>query len=370
MLLCAQYILPVSSEPIIDGAVLVRDGVIRDIGKAEQLRLRYPEEEVVDQGLAAVMPGLVDLHTRLEQSVLRGVVNDAPYVQWLAEVAQKSGRMEASDWFDSAILGGLDALSSGITTVADITLTGASCTAVNKLGLRSVIYRQVGAMDKNRIDAAMQFAQKDILHWREEVDSDRVAIGIAAAPLFTNHPAMLSAISKFAQKEDLPVALWLAGSREESDFVRYGSSPFQVHGGDVKRGYVEIPPWLPTGVSPVRYALNWNAFDADNVMIVGAVYVDDEDLKKLRSHNVAVCVCPRASAQLGMGVAPLDEYIRAGLRVGLGTDSPAATESTDMLSEMRLGMLLQRAVNPGRFLDSHTMLEVATLGGATKLWVK
>ena len=174
MLLCAQYILPVSSEPIIDGAVLVRDGVIRDIGKAEQLRLRYPEEEVVDQGLAAVMPGLVDLHTRLEQSVLRGVVNDAPYVQWLAEVAQKSGRMEASDWFDSAILGGLDALSSGITTVADITLTGASCTAVNKLGLRSVIYRQVGAMDKNRIDAAMQFAQKDILHWREEVDSDRV----------------------------------------------------------------------------------------------------------------------------------------------------------------------------------------------------
>ena len=127
MLLCAQYILPVSSEPIIDGAVLVRDGVIRDIGKAEQLRLRYPEEEVVDQGLAAVMPGLVDLHTRLEQSVLRGVVNDAPYVQWLAEVAQKSGRMEASDWFDSAILGGLDALSSGITTVADITLTGASC---------------------------------------------------------------------------------------------------------------------------------------------------------------------------------------------------------------------------------------------------
>ena len=120
MLLCAQYILPVSSEPIIDGAVLVRDGVIRDIGKAEQLRLRYPEEEVVDQGLAAVMPGLVDLHTRLEQSVLRGVVNDAPYVQWLAEVAQKSGRMEASDWFDSAILGGLDALSSGITTVRGI----------------------------------------------------------------------------------------------------------------------------------------------------------------------------------------------------------------------------------------------------------
>ena len=55
--------------------------------------------------------------------------------------------------------------------------------------------------------------------------------------------------------------------------------------------------------------------------------------------------------------------------MGLGTDSPAATESTDMLSEMRLGMLLQRAVNPGRFLDYHTMLEVATLGGARALGI-
>ena len=120
MLLCAQYILPVTSEPIVDGAVLVRDGIIRDIGSADMLRLRYPDEEVVDQGLAAIMPGLVDLHTRLEQSVLRGVVNDAPYVEWLSEVARKSARLEAVDWFDSAILGGLDALSSGITTVADI----------------------------------------------------------------------------------------------------------------------------------------------------------------------------------------------------------------------------------------------------------
>ena len=119
-------------------------------------------------------------------------------------------------------------------------------------------------------------------------------------------------------------------------------------------------------MSPVRYALNWSAFDAPNVMIVGAVCVDDEDLRKLREYDVAVCVCPRACAQLGMGVAPLHEFLRADLRVGLGTDSPAATESTDMLSEMRLGMLLQRAVNTD-FLDARTMLEVATIGGARAL---
>ncbi len=367
MLICAQYILPVTSEPLRNGAILVRDGVIRDIGDVDMLRLRYPEEEVLDYGVSAVMPGLIDLHTRMENSVMRGLLSDVPYATWLMALAEKASAMEMADWFDSAILGGLDALSSGITTVADITATGAACTAAQKLGLRAVIYREVGAMDKNRVDYAVHSAQKDILHWREEVDSSRVTIGVAPAPVFTNHPSVFARVSDLARKEGLPVAMRLAGSREEFNFVMYGSSPFAVHTMDAKRGYVEIPPWLPTGVTPVRYALNWGAFDAPNVMVVHAVHVTDEDVKKLREHNVSVCVCPRANSQLGMGVAPLDEFLRAGLRVGLGTDSPAATDTTDMLTEMRLGMLLQRSVNTRRFLDTSTILELATIGGARAL---
>ena len=80
-----------------------------------------------------------------------------------------------------------------------------------------------------------------------------------------------------------------------------------------------------------------------------------------------MAVCPRCNAQLGMGVAPINEFMRAGLRLGMGTDSPAATDSTDMLTEMRIGMLVQRAVNVGEFLDSATMLEMATIGGARAL---
>ena len=76
--MCAQYILPITSEPFQKGAVLVRDNVIRDIGTAEMLKLRYPDEEVVDFGQAAIMPGLVDLHTHLENSVMRGIVHDVP----------------------------------------------------------------------------------------------------------------------------------------------------------------------------------------------------------------------------------------------------------------------------------------------------
>lgn len=365
MLLCAEYVLPITSDPIQKGAVLVQDGQIKDVGKQEVLKLRYGQEEVRDFGLAAIMPGLVDLHTHLDHAVMRGIVHDVPYTTWLKSVLEKSAMMNTGDWYDSAVLGGLEALASGITCVADISTTGATCQAVSKLGLRSVIYREVGAMDKRRVDSAMRQAKSDIAKWQDMVDPERVTIGIAPAALYACHPSIFSKVVEFAD-DKLPIAMHLAGSREEYKFIRYGSSPFSVHSAQVRRGYVEIPPWLPTGVTPVNYALNWGAFGSKNVLAIHCVQVNDEDIEKLKQYDVAIAVCPRCNAQLGMGVAPISEYLRSGLRIGLGTDSPAATDATDMLIELRTGMLIQRAVGKS-FLDSTTMLEMATMGGARAL---
>lgn len=368
MILSAKYVFPITADPIAGGALLVKDDKIMDIGDLESLRHRYPDEEITDFGLAALMPGLVDLHTRLEKSVLRGTVADLPYAQWILSIIEKSTNLESGDWYDSAILGGLDALTSGITTIADITSTGAALQATQALGLRGVIYREIGAMDKMRVPHAMHSAERDIARWREEADPSRITIGVAPAAIYANHPQVFSLTSKLAVKENLPVAMRLAGSREEYNFVMYGSSMFAVDKMDNEaRGFVEIPPWLPFGVTPVRYALNWGAFDAPNVLLVYAVHVDDDDINKLREHDVAICTCPRANAILGMGMAPLSEFLKAGLRMGLGTDSPAATESTDMLSEMRIGLMMHRARNTREFLDSKTMLELATIGGARAL---
>lgn len=370
MLLCAQYILPITSEPIPFGAILVRNGKIRDIGTAEILRLRYPDEEVRDYGTAALLPGFVDAHTHLEYSAMRGVINDEPYASWTMHLEKKEPLMTSHDWYDSAVFGGLDALSSGVTTVADITATGASLDAVQKLGLRGVIYREVGAADKSRVDNVIHAAERDIDQWMGRVDASRVTVGIAPYALYACHPLVFKRVAEVAGS-DLPVAIHLAGSREEYRFVKYGASPVGSYEEHYKHGYVETPPWLPTGVSPIRYALNWGAFAPGNILAIHCVHVDDEDVAILRDHDVAVATCPRANAQLGMGVAPLDEYRRANMRLGLGTDSPAATDSTDMISEMRIGMLLHRAINAntagGEFITAQDMLEMATIGGARAL---
>lgn len=142
MLLIAEYVVPVSSEPIEHGAVFIKDGAIADIGDAEMMRLRYPNEEVKDFGMAALTPGFIDLHARMEDAVFRGLVHDLPFVQWRKEIAALRKRISYAEAFDSAFLGGLEALSSGVTTVADITSTGACVSAAQKLGLRGMFYRE------------------------------------------------------------------------------------------------------------------------------------------------------------------------------------------------------------------------------------
>ena len=103
MLLCAEYVLPVSLPPINKGAVLVRNGKIEDIGQALALVARYPDEEVRDFGQAALMPGFVNIHTHLEYTAMRGIVHDVPYVTWLLLVHSKGDAMTTDDLESSAI---------------------------------------------------------------------------------------------------------------------------------------------------------------------------------------------------------------------------------------------------------------------------
>jgi len=370
MLLIARYVIPVSSAHIENGAILVRDGKIVDIGKAAKLKTCYSDEETLDFGLAALMPGFVDAHTHLEFSAMRGLINDVPYAAWKLHIAEKQKRFTMQDWEDSALLGALEVVRSGITTIADITKTGASRTAAEVAGLHGVIYRKVGTMDRYEVDKAFEKGKNDIEEWRASTDPARLRIGIAPSALYNCHPHIFQRIAEYASNAgDIPVAVHLAGSLEEYEFIRYGSSPFSVHSTEQERGYgIDMPPWLATGTSPVRYILNWGLFEVPELLAIHCVQVDEADIEKLVEYDVGIAVCSRCNAQLAMGVAPLRKFMEEGLRVGLGTDSPAATDATDMVAEMRIGLLLQRALGTrSKFLTAAEMVRLATLGAAEAL---
>ncbi len=367
MLLTARYVLPVAAPHIENGAVLVRDDKIVEIGDLEHLQRIHPEEPVVDYGLAALMPGFIDTHTHFEYTAFRGLVDDLPYSQWKLQLLQKEERFTDDDWWDSALLGALEAVRSGITTVADITKRGGSAQAAKEGGLRAFIFREVATMDAKRVDAAMADAVADIETWRSEADASRVRIGIAPHSAYSCHPKLFRAVADYAA-DGTPVSMHLAGSKEEYAFVKYGSSMLAT---DVREEYdASAPAWLPTGVSPVRYVLQWGLFHAPNVLAVHCTQVDDEDIEVLATHDVAVAYCPRCNAKLAMGAAPVNKFLQAGLRVGIGTDSPAAANSMDPFEDMRIGVLIQRAMlGSDKWMTTRQFIKLATLEAARALGI-
>jgi len=365
MLLTARYVLPIATPHIEYGAVLIKDDKIVEIGDFAHLKALHPDEPVRDFGLAALMPGFIDLHTHLEYTAMRGLVDDLPYSEWKLQLMQKERLFSSQDWDDSAYLGALEALQSGITTVADITETGSSGMAAQASGLRAVIYREVATMDKHKVAEVMERASEDILSWRETSDSSRVTIGIAPHAPYSCHPELFKRVAEYAMDGTM-VAIHLAGSVEEYQFVKYGSSMLAT---DVRQTYdAHAPAWLPTGVSPVRYVLQWDLFDVPNVMAVHCTQVGDDDIAVLAEKDVSIAHCPRCEAKLAMGVAPVEKFLRAGIRVGLGTDSPAASNSMDVFEEMRIGLLVQRAtLGEDRFMSARQFVKMATLDAARVL---
>lgn len=366
MLLLARYVLPISGHHIEDGAVLVRGSEIVAVGTRSDLVGAYPDEEVIDYGLAALMPGFVDLHTHLEYSAFRGVVDDLPYSQWKMEVQRREALLSEQDWADSAVLGAVEAIRSGITTIADVTDSGASVAAAQASGLRGVLYREVSTMDASAVQRVVAEGFADIEAWEREVDGSRLSIGIAPHSPYTCHPRLFQAVAEAVGDSERHVAIHLAGSRDEFDFVKYGSSRL---GQDFRAqsGWAE-EAWMPTGVSPVRYVYQWGVLDLPNVLAVHCVHVDSADVEVLQRANVAVAHCPRCNAKLGMGTAPLGEFKTYKLRVGIGTDSPASNSTIDFFEEMRVGLLIQRALHGEQgFYSAKTFMRMATLDGARAL---
>ena len=366
MLLTARYVLPVSAPHVEDGAVLVRGDRIESVGKRADLVAAHPDEEVRDFGLAVLMPGFVDLHTHLEYSVFRGAVDDAPYTAWKMQVQRKGERLSSEDWMDSALLGAMEAAGSGITTVADITNSGNSVRAAGATGLGGIVYREVSTMDKSLVADRMAAAMDDVGEWTRSADGTLLEIGIAPHSPYTCHPALFAAVAERANACGLPVAIHLAGSRDEYDFVKYGSSNLAQDFRE-QSGWRDVA-WMPTGVSPVQYVLQWGLFDVPRLLAVHCVQVDEHDIDVLASHAVSVAHCPRCNAKLGMGVAPLRAFFEHGLTVGLGTDSPASNNTMDPFDEMRIGLLIQRSISTeadfSRYFRARTFIRLGTIHAA------
>ncbi len=340
--LSADWVLPVASEPIRDGAVVLEDGRVAAVGTRGELG----EGERFDG--AAIVPGLVNAHSHLEYAVYAGFGDGQPFGPWLATHIERKARIGWEEFVAVARLGAAECLRSGITTIADASFSGAAAQGAADLGLRALVCLEVFGADvgeaRDRLD--------QLFGRVGELESGTIRFGVSPHAPYSASPD----VYRMTYERDLPVVTHVGESDDELDYLLRGEGPIAA-----------VSQVDPPGKTPVRHLADEGLL-GPHVLAAHCVKVDAEEIGLLVRHDVAVAHCPRSNAVLGCGIAPLRELLDAGIRVGLGTDSPASAPSFDFFEEMRTAVYAARAraAEPDA-LSANEALELATLGAARAL---
>jgi len=354
----ARWVVPIASPPVADGTVVTEGDRIVWAGPRTSAPPGGRDEELGD---AIITPGLVNAHTHLNLTVMRGFLEGLPFFEWVRTLTAACREVLTDDDFlDSATLGIAEGLGSGVTTFADTEPGDAAFTAMLRMGVRGIAYREVFGPDPLHCEASLT-TLKDQVAAMQPRATDLVRVGVSPHAPYSVSDALYRAVATWAERERLPVAVHIAEGEDEQQLVTRGEGRFAEF---LRSREIAV---VPRATSPVALLREVGLLRADTLLIHG-VRVSPEEVHGIARAGCGVAHCPASNARLGHGVAPLGEYLRAGTRVGLGSDSVASNDRMDMLEEARLASTLQRTLTRRHdAVNARAALRLATLGGAEAL---
>lgn len=365
-LYCARWVLPVTSPAIAEGAIAVESDRILSVGKRVELANQFPQSILQDFGEAAIIPGLVNAHSHLELTAMRGFLEneETDFFAWLRKLTfARLERMTAEDLYVSAAWGACEAIRAGVTCVADAS-DSASTTmqALRDVGMAGIVFQESFGPDPRLAQENFEKLTAKVASLRGS-ETSLVGAGVSPHAPYTVCAPQLEMISRFAIDEGLPVMMHAAETSMEVSLLREGKGPFAD--GLRSRGI----DWQAPGFSPIQY-LNEHGILNTHPLLAHCIQVDDADIKTMKSTGTRVAHCPKSNAKLGHGVAPLLKFVKNGVAVGIGSDSVASNNICDLIEEARFALLTSRMAEEttGRtFLSAVDALRIATTGGAEAL---
>lgn len=353
----SRWVVPVTQQPIEHGCIAEDGGRIVYVGDVAGA----PDGEDHDFGESVLLPGLINSHTHLELTSMRGFLEDLCFNDWIDKLRSSRKHALTDDMLlDSARYGIVEGLESGITTYADTCATGFVMHAMLEMGVRGIMFQETFGSGPEQCEESIKVLRARVAELAL-LQTDLVKLGISPHAPYTVSDVLYKASADFAREDGWLMGLHIAESAAEQELVTTGTGAF------AKEWHERNLEVVPRGRSPIEI-LEKTGCLATSPLLIHAVRLDAQDIATITRHNCTVAHCPASNAKFGHGIAPLSEYLAAGLSVGLGSDSVASNNRMDILEEARLAVLFQRASRRNEMaIPAHQALELATIGGARAL---
>jgi 5-methylthioadenosine/S-adenosylhomocysteine deaminase len=350
LIIQTRWLVPVQPENTLleHVAVVIQSGKIIDICAIAQANTSYQAAEIVQLDEHVLIPGLINLHTHAAMSLMRGLADDLPLMPWLEQHIWPAERAVVSSGFvrDGTLLACAEMLAGGISTFNDMYFyPEAAAEACLKIGMRANLGLVVLEFPTNYANDAESYIQKG-LEARDHLRDAAPLISFSFAPHapYTVSDATFTRIMTLAEQVNIGVHTHMHETQHE---IAQSEQTY--------------------GLRPISRLANLGLL-SPNLTLAHCVHLDETEIKLLTEHGCSIAHCPGSNLKLASGIAPIAEYAKHGINIGLGTDGAASNNRLDMFAEMRLAALLAKGQSrDATAISAHQALEMATINGAKAL---
>jgi 5-methylthioadenosine/S-adenosylhomocysteine deaminase len=332
-----------------DGAVAVRANKIEKVGLTVDILKEYHSEGIVDCGGKVLMPGLVNAHTHIPMTLLRGLADDLRLDVWLMGYMMPVEREFVTPEFVrlGSLLACAEMIRSGVTSFADMYYFEEEIAkTVAEVGMRAVCSQTVMKFptpDAKFYEESLEATRGFIKRWK---NNDLIVPSVAPHAPYTCPPEILKACAHLALEFDVPLHTHLAETCTEVENMRK------------EQGMPVIPYVKKQGLLEAK------------VIAAHCVCIDEGEIRTLQHAGAGVAHNPSSNMKLASGIAPVKKMLEQGVNVGIGTDGPASNNDLDMFEEMRLASFLGKGTSGDpTALPAHQILLMATRIGAQALHI-
>jgi 5-methylthioadenosine/S-adenosylhomocysteine deaminase len=329
------------NEVLENADIAIANGCILAVGKVPE---NFEADKVIDATDQIAMPGLVNAHTHIPMSLFRNYADDLPFWPWLLEkIKPAEDHLSAEHVYWGAKLGILELIQSGVTCFSDMYFyMGEAAKVVEESGIKaclSGVLLEVSDLGPTFMKAAVDFHDS----WHGKAGG-RIKVFFGPHSMYLCGPEYLRETTEEALKRKTRIHIHLSESRQEvaDSLEKYGKSPVQ-HLADL--GLFECP-----------------------TAAAHCVHLSVEDIELLRKYKVSVLNNPTSNLKLANGFAPVEELLKKGVNVALGTDGSASNNNVNLFEEMHLAALVNKAINDNtESVPAQQVLRMGTINGAKAL---